>query len=101
MLCGVWDIQITATAESFTECSQPAWKTERSGVPLSAESSHGALPGLKCTAALQGEEQLSWRARATEAVGIIAEAIGLEPFRPHVQQILASAFQVHSLLQGL
>ena len=43
---------------------------------------------------LQGEEELSWRGRATEAIGIIAEAIGVGPFGPHVQQILEAAFQV-------
>ena len=55
---------------------------------------------LNLCPALQGEEQLSWRARATEAVGIIAAAIGVEPFRPHVQQVLASAFQVRAPLHA-
>ena len=40
------------------------------------------------------EDALGWRAKATEAIGIIAEAIGIEPFRPHIQGIMQAAFQV-------
>ena len=50
-------------------------------------------PGTLDSCHLQ-EEALGWRAKATEAIGMIAEAIGIEPFRPHVQGIMQAAFQV-------
>ena len=40
------------------------------------------------------EDALGWRAKATEAIGIIAAAIGVKPFRPHIQGIMQAAFQV-------
>ena len=71
------------------------------------QSMHDILHALSwisralCSAIIRGmnnhllqEDALGWRAKATEAIGIIAAAIGVEPFRPHIQGIMQAAFQV-------